>query len=141
MKSKEKNTQGGLGSQLSNPNKYVPPNKSPISENNSKENEEAKKKFTDLKKKILKKFPFTISLSMLPAQSFKIFEEDEGLLPEEIKKKPLHLMMIVPEDNFKDIQKQIKPGLIKIVQESKQNLWIHIKTPVDVWTYELDSKS
>ena len=81
-----------------------------------------------------------MSLSVLPANSFKFFEEDEGLLPEEIEKKPLHLFMIIPEDEFKNIPKKIKPEIVKIVGESKQSLWVHIKTPVDVWNYGLDSK-
>jgi len=128
-----------LTGQISNPVKYDPNSKiSP--QNQIKEVEKIKAGLDDLKKKIVKKFPFTISLSVLPGDSFKFFEEDEGLLPEEIEKKPLHLMIIIPEDNFKDIPKKIKPEILKFVKESKQELWIHIKTPVDVWNYGLDSK-
>ena len=111
-----------------------------LPENAVKEADKLKKELDDLKKKIVKKFPFTVALSILPAQAFKIFEEDEGLTPEEIAKKPLHLMMIVPEDEFKNIAKKIKPEVVKLVQESKQNLWVHIKTPIDIWNYGLDSK-
>ncbi len=105
-----------------------------------KEFENMKKDLDELKKKVVKKFPFTVAFSLLPGDAFKAFEEDEGLIPEEIAKKPLHLMMIIPEDEFKNIPKKIKPEVIKIVQESKQNVWIHIKTPVDLWNYGLDSK-
>ncbi|HIG52237.1 TPA: hypothetical protein EYQ19_02375 [Candidatus Pacearchaeota archaeon] len=109
--------------------------------------EESLKKFQDMKKeldnfknKILKKFPFIQSISLLPSQAFKIFEEEEGVPPEEAKNKPLHLMMIVPEEEFKNISKKIKPEVIKISLESKHKLWVHIKTPIDVWNYGMDSK-
>ncbi|MCH7568082.1 MAG: nucleotidyltransferase domain-containing protein [Nanoarchaeota archaeon] len=130
----------GLSGQISSPTKYTPPSEMPIPSEALKETDKVKKELEDFKKKVIKKFPFTISLSILPAHSFKLFEEDEGLLPEEIKRKPLHLIFIIPEDEFKNISKKIKPEIIKLIQETKQNLWVHIKTPVDVWNYGLDSK-
>lgn len=132
-----------LTGHITSPLKYDP-NMQKISSGNDngalKEIEKVKGKLDELKKKIVKKFPYTIALSVLPADSFKFFEEDEGLLPEEIARKPLHLMLIIPEDNFKDIPKKIKPEIVKLAKESKQELWVHIKTPVDVWNYGLDSK-
>jgi len=138
----------GLSGALNSPIKYDPKNPSGIpgvvsaelSEEAMKKMEKTKKDLEDFKKKVVKKFPFTLALSILPAHSFKFFEEDEGLLPEEIEKKPLHLLMLIPEDNFKDIPKKIKPEIVKLVKDSKQELWVHIKTPVDVWNYGLDSK-
>jgi len=132
----------GLGGQLNSPVKYDPknPTGSPVPEEAIKEMEKVKGKLEEFKKKVIKKFPFTMSLSLLPAHCFKFFEEDEGLLPEEIAKKPLHLMMVIPEDHFKDLAKKIKPEIVKLVEENKQNLWVHIKTPVDIWNYGLDSK-
>lgn len=129
-----------LTGQISSPIKYNIPSNISIPTDPMKEFEGIKKDIDELKKKIIKKFPFTIALSMLPADSFKLFEEEEGLLPEEIEKKPLHLMLIVPEDEFKNIQKKIRPEVLKIVKESKQNFWVHFKTPVDLWNYGLDSK-
>lgn len=102
--------------------------------------EKLKNELEDFKKKLLKKFPFINFLSVLPAQFSKSFEEDEGLLPEEVSKKPLHLFMLIPEDQFKNIPKKIKPEVLKIVAETKQNVWVHIKTEVDLWNYGLDSK-
>jgi predicted nucleotidyltransferase len=129
-----------LGSHISNNDKYVPQSPLPMPTETSKDAEKMQKELDDFKKKVVKKFPFTVALSMLPAQSFKLFEEDEGMLPEEIARKPLHLLFIIPEDEYKNIQKKIKPEIVKIIQESKQNVWVHIKTPVDVWNYGLDSK-
>lgn len=131
----------GLSDQISSPSAYIPPEKMNVPSGDAlKESEKVKKELEDLKKKILKKFAFTKSLSILPAQFSKFFEEDEGLTKEEIERKPLHLMMVIPEDKFKEIPKKIKPEIVKLVVESKQNVWIHIKTPVDVWNYGLDSK-
>ena len=136
----------GLSDTINSPLKYDPKNPtgvpagSGLSQEAIKEMDKVKKNLEEFKKKLVKKFPFALALSILPAYSFKIFEEDEGLLPEEIEKKPLHLMLLIPEDNFKEIPKKIKPEVIKLIQESKQSLWVHIKTPVDLWNYGLDSK-
>ncbi len=135
----DNNKTQGLGEQISGPDKYTPSQKLPVPQDNA-ELEKIKKGLDELKKKILKKFPFTLALSILPSHSFKWFEEDEGLLPEEVAKKPIHLFWIVPEDEYKNISKKIKPEILKLVQESKQNVWVHIKTPVDVWNYGSDSK-
>ncbi len=105
-----------------------------------KKADKLKEELEDFKKKIVRKFSFVSFLSILPTNSFKIFEEDEGILPEEIAKKPLHLMMLIPEDQFKNIPKKIKPEVLKIIAETKQNVLVHIKTEIDLWNYGLDSK-
>ncbi|MGV8142112.1 MAG: nucleotidyltransferase domain-containing protein [Candidatus Pacearchaeota archaeon] len=135
----------GLGGQLGTNPTYTHPSKVPgaqpqIPEELVHKADKLKEELEDFKKKLIKKFPFIHFLSVLPAQSFKIFEEDEGLLPEEIAKKPLHLMMLIPEDEFKNIAKKIKPEVLKLIAESKQNIWVHIKTEIDLWNYGLDSK-
>src|SRR3989344_1151994 len=130
----------GLGDQIANSDKYQLPSQAPMTSEALKEAEKVKSELEDFKKKVVKKFPFTLALAILPAPSFKMFEEDEGLLAEEVARKPLHLMMVVPEDEYKDIQKKIKPEVLKLVQDGKHNIWVHIKTPVDVWNYGLDSK-
>lgn len=101
--------------------------------------EKIKGKLETLKKAIVKKYNFTIALGLLPVNSFALFEEDEGLPKEVIESKPIHLMMIIPEDNYKEIPK-IKPEVVKMAKETKENIWMHIKTPIDVWNYGLDSK-
>ncbi len=135
----------GLHEQIANPSQYAYSEKisgavPKISEELLNKADKLKEELEDFKKKIVKKFPFVNFLSILPANSFKIFEEDEGILPEEIAKKPLHLMMLVPEDQFKNISKKIKPEVLKIISETKQNVWVHIKTEIDLWNYGLDSK-
>ncbi len=140
----EKKSQG-LNDTMATGSAYIPPSKIPgampqITEDASTKNEKLKEELEDFKKKLVKKFPFTTFLSVLPAQTFKMFEEDEGLLPEEVAKKPIHMIMLIPEDEFKNIPKKIKPEVLRLAKETKQELWIHIKTEVDLWNYGLDSK-
>jgi len=139
---KKEEKPAGLGGQIATAVKYDPkqPNGSQIPEDALKNAEKVKKELEEFKKKIVKQFPFIHSLSILPAQSFKFFEEDEGLLKEEIARKPLHLVMLIPEDHYKDVPKKIKPAVIKMVQEGNHNIWVHIKSEVDLWHYGLDSK-
>lgn len=110
-----------------------------ISEEQKVEMEKTRKELEDFKKKVLKKYPFTIALGILPPQSAEKIEEEEQVPIEESKKKPVHMMMIIPEDNFKEIVK-IKAELLKDIKEMKEKIWLHIKTPVDVWNYCLDGK-
>jgi len=135
----EEKKPNNLGTQISSPEKTGEKGKEPLIQPKPEDIEKVKAKLENLKKKIIKKYPFTVSLSLLPANSFPIFEEDEQIPQEEIAKKPLHLMLIIPEEQYKNLPK-IKPEIIGIVKEVKENVWIHIKTPVDVFNYGLDSK-
>ena len=98
-----------------------------------------KTKLDNFKKLVLKKYNFTISLSILPGQAAPIIEEDEGIPKEVSDTRPLYVLMTIPEEKYKEIPK-IKPEIIKLVKETKENLWILIKTPIDLWNYGLDSK-
>lgn len=113
-----------------------------------KEMEKTKKELDKIKNFIVKKFPFTQSVSILPNQSIKLLidEEELGINTQNMSKedldkimKKIHLQVIIPEDKFKEIPK-IKAEIIKQIDSSKQNVWLHIKTPVDVWEICLDSK-
>ena len=134
----------GLGENLGNNKKYeiadlknnpsVTPQQTHIDFNKLKD------KLEDFKKKIVKKYPFTKAIGILPPAAAIIFEEDENIPKEEAEKKPIHIIMLIPEDHFKELNK-IKPEVVKFAKESGENLWIHIKTTeVDLWNYGLDSK-
>lgn len=101
--------------------------------------ESLKASLEDFKKSVIKKYPFTIAMSLLPAQASPLIEEDEGVPKEIAETKPFHVVIVIPEEEFKNIPK-IKPELVKFAQDTKRNFWIHIKTPVDIWNYGLDSK-
>ena len=128
---------GNLGEQLNSQRKYEAKSIDP--EKVAAEFEKIKTKVDGLRKNILKKYKFLISLSILPGNSYILFEEDEQVPKEVVDTKPIHVLMIIPEEQYKNIPK-IKPEILKFVKETKENLWVHIKTPVDLWNYGLDSK-
>src|SRR3989344_1150644 len=128
---------GNLGEQLNSQRKYEAKSIDP--EKVVAEFEKIKTKVDGLRKNILKKYKFLISLSILPGNSYILFEEDEQVPKEVVDTKPIHVLMIIPEEQYKNIPK-IKPEILKFVKETKENLWVHIKTPVDLWNYGLDSK-
>ncbi len=99
-----------------------------------------KEKLEDFKKKVIKKFPFTKAIAILPGQAVHLFEEDENIPKEESAKKLIHIIVIIPEEQYKNLGK-IKPEIIQLAKESGEHLWVHIKTAeVDLWNYGLDSK-
>lgn len=104
-----------------------------------KEMEKTKKDLDKLKNWIVKKYDFTMALGVLPPQSMKLFIEEEEI-PKETEKY-IHLYMIVPEEQFKNIPK-IKQEIVKQIDSMQisEKLWIQIKTPVDIWEACLDSK-
>lgn len=98
------------------------------------------KKLEDFRKRILKKFPFIIALGILPPNAAPLFEDDEGLPKEEIEKKYLHVLMVMPEEQYKNIN-NIKKDVVELAKNAGEKIWVHIKTAeIDVWNYGLDSK-
>ena len=123
------------------------PKKALLSENTEKtkkELEKTKKELEKLKIFIIKKYPITQAIGILPPQSIKNFVEEEigeDMPQEELQKiqKKVHLYVIIPEDKFKEIPK-IKKEIVSEIDRTKQNVWVYIKTPVDIWEACLDSK-
>ncbi|MBM3234541.1 nucleotidyltransferase domain-containing protein [Candidatus Pacearchaeota archaeon] len=110
-----------------------------ISEEMKKEMEKTREKLDKFKKQVLKKYPFILAIGILPPQASEKFEEEEEVPEEEAKQKPVHVLVIIPEEHFKDMAK-IKNDIVTMVKENKPKLWIHVKTPVDLFNYCLDSK-
>ena len=98
-----------------------------------------KTKLDNFKKQVVKKYNFTMALSIMPGAAAQLLEEDEGIPKEISDTKPIYIVLIIPEEEYKNIPK-IKPEIIKFARETKENLWLVIKTPVDLWNYGLDSK-
>jgi predicted nucleotidyltransferase/uncharacterized protein (UPF0332 family) len=114
------------------------------SEKMQKELEKTKKELEKFKIFVIKKYPFTQAIGILPPQSIKEFIEEEigeDVPQEELQKiqKKVHLYIIIPEDKFKEIPK-IKKEIVSEIEKTKQKVWIHLKTPVDIWEACLDSK-
>ncbi|MEK6927371.1 MAG: nucleotidyltransferase domain-containing protein [Nanoarchaeota archaeon] len=98
-----------------------------------------KTKLEDFKKKVTKKYSFVTAMVLLAPQAAPLIEEDEQLPKEVVDSRPMHLVVLVPEEQYKEIPK-IKPEILKLAKETKENIWVHIKTEVDLWNYGLDSK-
>ncbi len=110
-----------------------------IPEKVKKEMEKTREKLESFKKSIIKKYPFIISIGIVPPQAAEKFDEENELSEEDKKQKPMHLIIIIPEEKFKEISK-VKSELVKEAKEMKPKLWLNIFTPVDIWNFCLDGK-
>ena len=109
-----------------------------------KEMEKTKKEFDKIKAVLLKKYHFIQAIGIIAPQAVKLLIEDElgeGIQGEELEKlqKKNHLYIMIPEEKFKEIPK-IKKEMIAEIEKIKKDVWIYLKTPVDVWEACLDSK-
>jgi len=104
----------------------------------NKDAEKTKKELEKLKAFIVKKYPFTQSISILPPQAIPMFIEEEEV-PKETEKHT-HIQIIIAEDKYKEIPK-MKQEIVKQIEALKnQKIWLHVGTPVDVWETCFDSK-
>ena len=122
-----------------NDNKYTPSDMPELSESVKKEMQKQKDELEKLQKFIVKKYPYTVSIGILPPQSIPKIEEEEPIPEAEKKEKRIHIVQIIPEEQFKNIPK-IKKELLEYGKNSKQKLWFHIITPVDIWNFSMDSR-
>ncbi len=109
-----------------------------------KEFEKTKKELEKLKGAIVKKYPFIQSLSILPPQSVKEFIDEEfgeDIQKEKIDKllKKIHILIIIPDEKNKKIS-ELKKFVIEQIEKTKQEIWVYIKTPKDIWEICFDSK-
>lgn len=113
-------------------------------EKDVKKMDKVKKELEKLKGFIVKKYPFVQSISILPPQSMKDFLEEEigdDIPKEKFEKlqKKIHLFLIVPDDKEKKIP-EIKKQIIEQIEKTKQEVWIHIKIPSEIWEVCTDQK-
>lgn len=87
------------------------------SESAKKEVEKTKKEIEKLKSYILKKYPFTQMIGVLPPASIKEFIEEEEV-PKETEKY-IHLYIVIPEEKDKEYEK-IKQDIVKQIEDLKQ---------------------
>ena len=101
--------------------------------------EKLKKKLDGLKKDLVKKYKFTRAITIMPAAASGMIVEDEQIPKEIAESKPWYVMMIIPEDQYKNIPK-IKAEVVKMAKDCGENVWMLIKTEVDLWYAGMDSK-
>jgi predicted nucleotidyltransferase/uncharacterized protein (UPF0332 family) len=104
-----------------------------------KQMDKTKEDIEKFKKAITKQFKYVEALGIIPAQASQKIEEEYEISPEDAKRKLIHILMVIPEDKFKEIQK-VRAEAIKIAKEINPQLWIHVMTPVDIFNLSLDSK-
>ncbi|MBT4257837.1 hypothetical protein HOD88_01480 [archaeon] len=102
-----------------------------------KKMDKTKKELEKLKNFIVKKYPYTKALTILPPQAMPLFVEEEEI-PKEAEKL-LQLYMIIPEEKLKETPK-IREVLVKELEKLQEKVWLQIKTPVDIWEACMDSK-
>ena len=91
------------------------------------------------KESITKKYKFIEALGVIPKAASKAIEEEYEISEVDSKRDLTHILMIIPEKQFKNIG-SIRLETIKIAKEINDKLWIHVMTPVDFWNLGLDSK-
>jgi predicted nucleotidyltransferase len=101
--------------------------------------EKTKADLEKFKKEILKDFKYIEEIGIIPAQAALKIEEEFEVPLEECKKKLMHILVVIPEENFKEIQK-VRLECIKKAKEIDEKWWVHVLTPVDIWNLGLDSK-
>ncbi|PIN88892.1 hypothetical protein COU61_03310 [Candidatus Pacearchaeota archaeon CG10_big_fil_rev_8_21_14_0_10_35_13] len=126
------------GNYQSNKNKKIPEE---LTEENKQKMEKTREELEKLKKAYIKKHSYIRAIGILPPQIIPKFVEEEFDNKEEQEKisKLIHLIVIIPEEKYKKI-KEIRTDLIKISDEQKQKVWVHVMSHVDVFNYGLDGK-
>ena len=63
-----------------------------------------KTKLENFRKVLIKKFGFTMALSILPGPAAPIIEDDEAIAKEIAETRPLYMLMIIPADLYNALQ-------------------------------------
>jgi uncharacterized protein (UPF0332 family)/predicted nucleotidyltransferase len=104
-----------------------------------KKNEKVGKDIEKFKVEVLKNNSPIDVIGVIPAQAAKKIEEEYEISEEDSKRGLLHLLVIVPEKQFKNIGK-IRLEIIATAKKINDKIWAHVMTPVDFWNLGLDSK-
>ncbi len=119
--------------------KPIPNAQNVPSEKQQKEMQKTRERLDSIKKFINKKYRFVQAIGIIPPQAAEIFDEENELPDEEKKKKPMHLLVVLPDDKEKEFNK-VKLEIVKKIQESKQNIWLNLFLERDLWEICMDSK-
>jgi uncharacterized protein (UPF0332 family) len=104
-----------------------------------KEMEKVRKELDSLKKFILNKYKFVSAMGIIPPQAAELFDEENELPEEEKKHKPMHFMVVIPDDKEKEFN-QVKTEIVKKIAETKQKIWLNLFLERDLWEVCMDSK-
>tara|TARA_Y100000034_G_scaffold39521_1_gene48767 strand:- start:689 stop:2530 length:1842 start_codon:yes stop_codon:yes gene_type:complete len=104
-----------------------------------KEMQKVREKLDSLKKFICNKYKFVKAIGIIPPQAAEMFDEENELSEEERKDKPMHFVVVLPDDKEKEFNK-IKVELIKKIADTKQKIWLNLFLEKDLWEICMDSK-
>ncbi len=110
-----------------------------VPEDVQKKMDKTKKEVDKFKDELVKEFKYIQAIGIVPAQASDKIEEEYEIAEEDRKKKLMHLLVIIPEDRFKEIGK-VRLKAIELCKKMETPTWCHIMTPVDLWNLGLDSK-
>ncbi|UCD20892.1 MAG: nucleotidyltransferase domain-containing protein [archaeon] len=110
-----------------------------IPEEVKKEIEKTRQKLQQVKKQLLKKFSYIDTVSILPPWAARDIEEDENIVKENPKENYVHLLILLPDDKFKEIN-NVKAEAIKLVKDFAPKIWVSVRTRASVWDCCLDGK-
>ncbi len=110
-----------------------------ITPEQEKEMQKTREELESLKKSIITKYKFIEAIGIIPPQAAQIFDDENELNEAERKEKPIHLLVIMPDDKEKEFN-EIRKEIIKITQGGKQKLWLNLFLQKDLWEICMDSK-
>ncbi|MDD5191661.1 MAG: nucleotidyltransferase domain-containing protein [Candidatus Nanoarchaeia archaeon] len=109
------------------------------SEKDEKEMKKLREKLEGLKKFICSKYKFVEAIGIIPPQAAEMFDEENELNEEDKKNKPMHLIVVLPEDKAKEFN-EVKLEIVKKIKEDKLKIWLNLFLERDLWEICLDSK-
>ena len=115
------------------------PGQAKLSPQDEKEMQKVREKLEDLKKYICTKHKNVRAIGIIPPQAAAMFDDENELTETERKEKPMHLLVIMPDDKEKEYN-SIKSDLLKKIAESKQKIWLNLFLEKDLWEICIDSK-
>jgi len=114
------------------------PQEQEIPEEVKKEIEKIQGNLREFKKTIVKHFPFIEAIGILPPEASQIIEEEEEIEKQK-DEKLIHVILAVPGEKAKKIP-EIKAESIKLVQNLKPKVWVHVKSVQEIWELSFDGK-
>jgi len=116
-----------------------PINNSKLTPEQEKEMQKTREKLDSLQKYITTTYKFVNGIGIIPPQVAHIFDEENELTEAEKKAKPMHLVVVLPDDKEKEFN-EIRAELVKKIAETKQNIWLNLFLEKDIWDIAMDSK-
>jgi predicted nucleotidyltransferase len=110
-----------------------------MSPKDEKEMQKIREKLEDLKKEICTKYKFTTGIGIIPPQAADMFDDENELTEAERKEKPMHLVVLLEDDKEKEYN-DVKAGILKIIKDSGQKIWLNLFLEKDLWEICMDSK-